>query len=53
MESMAVPIRNLEDFSKTTLGSLKQPLAYNPVFPKYVLVFGRRSEYEKNFLEGI
>jgi hypothetical protein len=39
---------NLEHFSRTTLGSLKQPLTYNPVYPKYVLVFGRRGEYEKN-----
>lgn len=39
---------NLDHFVNSTIGPLKQPMPNNPFYPKYVLVFGRRSEYEKN-----
>jgi hypothetical protein len=41
---------NLDQFCKTTIGSIKQPLGENPLYPKFVLVFGRREEYATSAL---
>lgn len=41
---------NLEQFCKTTIGAIKNPLGENPLFPKFVLVFGRREEYATSSL---
>src|SRR5262249_55592412 len=39
---------NKDGFVNGTLGLVRVPLAENPTFMKYVLVFGRRSEYANN-----
>jgi Domain of unknown function (DUF4263) len=39
---------NKDGFINGTLGLVRVPLAENPTFMKYVLVFGRRSEYVGN-----
>lgn len=39
---------NSESFSKNTIGMIKTPLGDNPIFFKYVLVYGRRGEYKSN-----
>ena len=41
---------NLEQFCKTTIGVIKNPLGQNPLYPKFVLVFGRREEYATSSL---
>ncbi|WP_341843799.1 Shedu anti-phage system protein SduA domain-containing protein [Chitinophaga caseinilytica] len=37
---------NLQQFSESTIKGIKKPLSDNPVFPKFVLVFGRREEIQ-------
>lgn len=39
---------NKTHFINSTLGAVRTPLSENPTFMKYVLVTGRRSEYQKN-----
>lgn len=39
---------NIGHFVNSTIAPLKQPMPNNPFYPKYVLVFGRRSEYANN-----
>jgi Domain of unknown function (DUF4263) len=36
---------NTSYFANTTLGLIRVPLGQNPLYPKFVLVYGRRSEY--------
>jgi hypothetical protein len=39
---------NLTSFAETTVGMIRVPLSRNPTYPKYVLVYGRRIEYERS-----
>ena len=41
---------NQAHFTETTIGPLRHPLGQNPCFMKYILVIGRRREYEENEL---
>jgi hypothetical protein len=39
---------NKSHFVSSTIGLIRVPLAKNPIYPKFVLVYGRRSEYGNN-----
>jgi hypothetical protein len=39
---------NKSHFANSTVGLIRVPLEYNPIHPKFILVYGRRTEYEKN-----
>jgi hypothetical protein len=41
---------NKSSFAESTVGLIRVPLERNPIYPKFVLVHGRRSEYGKNHL---